>query len=73
MELLVLHSAGASEEQDGLHGAGELRGADDKGTCPLRAALSPLQYLRTMVPGKYLRTREMPKKNRFEKELLETI
>lgn len=39
MELLVLHSAGASEEQDRLHGAGELRGTDDKGTCPHGAAL----------------------------------
>lgn len=31
MELLVLHRAGAGEEQDRLHGARELRGADDQG------------------------------------------
>ena len=43
MELLVLHSAGASEEQDRLHRARELRGADDKGTRPFRAALSLFQ------------------------------
>lgn len=39
MELLVLHSAGASEEQDRLHRSWELRGSDDKGTCPFWAAL----------------------------------
>lgn len=63
MELLVLHSAGASEEQDRLHRAWELRGADDKGTHPLRAA----------TPGKYLGTVGSPKKNSFEKELLQNI
>lgn len=70
MELLVLHSAGASEEQDRLHGAGELRGADDKGMRLLRAALSLLQ---PATPGKYLRTIGLPKTNSFEKELSENI
>lgn len=56
MELLVLHRAGASEEQDRLHRAGELRGADDKGTCPLGEALSLLQpaYPRDILENKGL-------------------
>lgn len=70
MELLVLHSAGASEEQDRLHRARELRGADDKGTCPLRAALPLLQPAH---PGEIFENKGLAKEISFEKELLENI
>lgn len=71
MELLVLHSAGASEEQDRLHRAGELRGADDKGTRPLGEALPLLQ---PACPGEIAENKGLAKeKTSFEKELLENV
>lgn len=62
MELLVFHRAGASEEQDRLHGARELRGTDDKGTCLLRVALSLLQ---PAYPGEIFENNGLAKEKQF--------